>query len=95
MCRYTGVGNALVSIARKEGLRTLYRGMTATMGGVAPYTGLKFAAYAQAKYLLSKFLGLEEKDMPTMGRALSGAMAGTIALTFVYVIIFFSFSSES
>ena len=55
--RYTGVGNALVTIARTEGPRSLYRGLTATVGGVAPYTGLKFAAYAQVKTMMSAFMG--------------------------------------
>ena len=110
---YTGVGNALATIAQTEGIRGLYRGVSATLGGVAPYTGLKFAAYGQSKALVCKFLGMfflcchkllfrcmlcvygdatplwncaigvEEQEMPTAARAFSGALAGTIALTFV------------
>ncbi len=51
------MANALLTIARKEGALTLYRGLTATVGGAAPYTGLKFATYAQVKLLLSEFMG--------------------------------------
>ena len=84
--RYTGVFNALTTIARREGPRALYRGISATMGGVAPYTGLKFGCYTVAKALACRAIdGAEsEADLPAWARAGAGAAAGTVALTFVY-----------
>ena len=83
--RYTGVLNALVTIASKEGPRALYRGITPTLGGVAPYTGLKFAAYGTAKSVAAELLESEsEETLPAWARAAAGATAGTVALTFVY-----------
>ena len=56
--KYTGVGNALVTIAKTSGTRALYRGLTATAMGVAPYTGLKFAAYEKMKTLTAMLFGM-------------------------------------
>lgn len=42
---YKGVIDALRTIPKQEGFFALYKGMSATMMGVAPYQGLKFGAY--------------------------------------------------
>jgi len=83
--RYTGVFNAVTSIARSEGSRALYRGISPTLGGVAPYTGLKFGCYGLAKSVACGLIGVEsEEELPAWTRAIAGAAAGSIALTFVY-----------
>ena len=83
--RYTGVFNAVTSIARSEGPRALYRGISPTLGGVAPYTGLKFGCYGLAKSVACGLIGAEsEEELPAWARAVAGAAAGSIALTFVY-----------
>jgi|TARA_B110000091_G_scaffold158240_1_gene168657 hypothetical protein len=83
--RYTGVFNAVTSIARSEGPRALYRGISPTLGGVAPYTGLKFGCYGFLKSFACTLMGVEsEKELPAWARAAAGATAGSVALTFVY-----------
>ena len=82
--RYTGVFNAVTSIARSEGPRALYRGISPTLGGVAPYTGLKFGCYGFLKSFACTLMGVESEELPAWARAAAGAMAGSVALTFVY-----------
>jgi hypothetical protein len=84
--QYRGVFHALRSIAKSEGPRALYRGISPTLGGVAPYTGLKFASYGMAKSVAVALVpGAEkEEDLAAWARAGAGAAAGSIALTFVY-----------
>lgn len=38
--------------------------MSATMIGVAPYAGLKFMTYEGFKTVLSKWKGVDERDLP-------------------------------
>ena len=54
-------------MVRKEGVLHLYRGIAATLAGVAPYTGLKFAVYAQAKFFMSRFLGEHQSSLACAG----------------------------
>lgn len=82
--QYSGVADALRTIAREEGAGALYRGISATMCGVAPYTGLKFGTYELMKGFLREATGLEEQDLPAYMRVASGSTAGLFALTFVY-----------
>lgn len=82
--RYTGVFNAVTSIARSEGPRALYRGISPTLGGVAPYTGLKFGCYGFLKSFACTLMGVESEELPAWARAAAGAVAGSVALTFVY-----------
>ena len=82
--RYTGVFNAVTSVARSEGPRALYRGISPTLGGVAPYTGLKFGCYGFLKSFACTLMGVESEELPAWARAAAGAMAGSVALTFVY-----------
>jgi hypothetical protein len=82
--QYSGVVNALATIAKHEGVPALYRGIQATMVGVAPYTGIKFGTYELMKTALRNAIGVEEKDLPSYMRAAAGASAGMFALTFVY-----------
>eukprot|EP00123_Amoebidium_parasiticum_P010857 comp20364_c0_seq1/m.25723 comp20364_c0_seq1/g.25723 ORF comp20364_c0_seq1/g.25723 comp20364_c0_seq1/m.25723 type:complete len:298 (-) comp20364_c0_seq1:322-1215(-) len=81
---YTGMVNALVEIPKREGFRALYQGMSATMMGVAPYAGLKFATYEAMKSVCCTVTGKEEKDLPAPIRFGSGAAAGVVAQTVVY-----------
>lgn len=81
---YRGMMDALITISKEEGIRALYRGMGATNCGVGPYAGLKFASYEAIKSAFSSALHVEESELPTYARVISGASAGAIAQTFVY-----------
>lgn len=82
--RYDSLLNALVTISRERGVLALYSGMTATMMGVAPYAGLKFATYEAFKEALASVGGISESDLSATQRVGAGAIAGLVAQTFVY-----------
>lgn len=76
--------DALKTIRQAEGIPALYRGMTATLAGAAPYTGLKFAAYDSLKSLAATSMDREVVDLPGWVNSGAGAGAGFFALTLVY-----------
>eukprot|EP00041_Stephanoeca_diplocostata_P020880 m.477605 g.477605 ORF g.477605 m.477605 type:complete len:300 (+) comp21688_c1_seq25:385-1284(+) len=82
--RYKHMFDALVTVGRTEGTAALYRGLSATVGGAAPYTGLKFCAYEALKRTAASILHVDEQDLPSTARVGAGAMAGLMALTAVY-----------
>jgi len=43
--RSAGLGNALVTVVRAEGVRALYKGLAPTLVGIAPYAAINFASY--------------------------------------------------
>lgn len=49
---YTGIGNALVTISRAEGIRSLWRGMSTMVAGAGPAHALYFASYEVVKQAL-------------------------------------------
>ena len=79
-----GMFQTLTHIARTEGLPALYSGCAITMTGVAPYAGLKFGTYELLKTLMRERLGVEEADLPGIGRVACGSFAGVLAYSFVY-----------
>lgn len=42
---YTGISNAFYSVATKEGVGALYKGLIPTLAGIAPYAAINFASY--------------------------------------------------
>ena len=46
---YTGMANAFASMARTEGVISLYKGLGPTLVGIAPYAALNFASYDMLK----------------------------------------------
>ena len=40
-----GLGNALVTVVRTEGVGALYKGLAPTLVGIAPYAAINFASY--------------------------------------------------
>jgi hypothetical protein len=81
---YKHVLDALLTIGKEEGAMSLYKGMFATMVGVAPYAGLKFGTYEAMKASLGTFFGVSEADLPAVVRVACGSFSGLIAMTFVY-----------
>ena len=65
-------------------LWALYRGITATMFGEAPYAGLKFCCYEWMKAKLCDHWGLREDELQPMTRVTCGALSGLMAVNVVY-----------
>ena len=61
---YSGLGDALVTITRKEGFLALYRGWLPSALGAVPYTGFNFAVYESLKVQVVKFSGVQsDRDL--------------------------------
>ncbi|KAL4428809.1 hypothetical protein ABPG77_005247 [Micractinium sp. CCAP 211/92] len=76
---YTGIGQALRTIAAEEGARGLYRGLGATLMQVAPSLAINYAAYETMR---SSWLAAAGRDTPTVGMSLAcGSAAGLISST--------------
>lgn len=52
----TGIWDAVRTIVRTEGVRALYKGLTPTLIGIAPYTAINFSTYDLLK---QRFYGSE------------------------------------
>mmetsp|Transcript_45894 Transcript_45894/g.147853 ORF Transcript_45894/g.147853 Transcript_45894/m.147853 type:complete len:154 (+) Transcript_45894:1-462(+) len=76
--------HALRSISAERGVGALYSGISATVLGVAPYAGLKFASYEALKGVVGASLGLDESQLRPWQRVSAGALAGLLAQTAVY-----------
>lgn len=78
--RYTGMTNALVTISRQEGLLALYKGLSPTLIGIAPYAALNFASYD----LLKHYIYGDSRPQSVFANLGIGATAGTFAATVCY-----------
>ncbi|ORY15801.1 mitochondrial carrier domain-containing protein [Clohesyomyces aquaticus] len=74
---YTGISNAMVTISRVEGFRTLWRGLSSVVLGAGPAHAVYFASYETVKHALGGNEGGQEEHHP-FAAAASGASA-TIA----------------
>ena len=84
--RYRGLAHALISVARDEGLRGLYRGVTPTVVRAAVLTAAQLASYDESKQLALAFAGSESAPswlrLRTDGfalHALCSAVSGCVA----------------
>lgn len=76
---YHGIGHALSTIVRDEGVRGLYRGLGATLLQVAPSLAINYAAY---ETLRSSWLAKTELSSPTVPMSLAcGSLAGLVSST--------------
>jgi len=81
---YHGIVDCLRKTAAHEGASALYKGIGPAMLGVAPYAGIKFAAYEMGKTAAGQMLGCSEEGLPAQVRVGCGAAAGLVAQTAVY-----------
>ena len=58
---------------RTEGFLSLWRGNTATLARIVPYSAINFMSFEQYK----KVLRVEERDRPGVYRFIAGSMAGS------------------
>ena len=87
----------VASVARTEGLRGLYGGMTPTLLGIVPYAGISFATFEtlKSRYNVARRAEAEArgesfdpdaaaKDMPVVARLSFGGAAGLFAQSVTY-----------
>jgi len=73
---YKGVGDAFISIIRKEGPRALFGGITPSLIGIIPYSGLNLGTYDALRYSYTKHTG---RPVPKGASLAFGALAGATA----------------
>jgi len=79
--QYKGIVDAWMTIMRSEGIFALFKGITPTVLGVAPYVGLNFMTYETLKAFVKTNISPE----PTTYQLLTcGGTAGAIAQTITY-----------
>jgi len=79
--QYKGIVDAWMTIVKTEGVGALFKGVTATVLGVAPYVGLNFMTYETMKAFVKTNISPE----PTTVQLLTcGGAAGAIAQTITY-----------
>ncbi|KAK4057601.1 hypothetical protein OIO90_001246 [Microbotryomycetes sp. JL221] len=80
--RNTGIMKMTARVYKQEGgISGLYRGLTPTALGVAPYVGINFAAYEFFRALMSPD---PEHPPGTLAKLACGAAAGSISQTLTY-----------
>jgi len=76
-----GFGAALYSNYKSRGVVGLFRGVTPTIIGILPYSGLAFAFNEQAKRKIQTITG---RDLTTIERMQCGALSGLFAQSIAY-----------
>jgi len=76
-----GFGAALLNNYRDRGATGLFRGITPTLMGILPYSGLAFSFNEQAKRKIRNMTG---RDLTTIERMQCGALSGLFAQTITY-----------
>ncbi|KAF1920529.1 mitochondrial carrier domain-containing protein [Ampelomyces quisqualis] len=71
---YSGISNAMVTISRVEGFRTLWKGLSSVVMGAGPAHAVYFASYEATKHALGGNEGGSEEHHP-LAAAASGAAA--------------------
>jgi asparaginyl-tRNA synthetase len=61
---YTGISNAMVTISRVEGFRTLWRGLSSVIIGAGPAHAVYFASYEAVKQSLGGNEGANDEHHP-------------------------------
>ena len=76
-----GIGYVLSHTFQQNGARGLYRGITPTILGILPYSGVAFTINEQAKRQITHLTG---RDPTTIERLQCGALSGLFAQTLAY-----------
>ncbi len=82
--KYNGIIDTLVKVATEEGLRGLYRGLSAALAVAVPQIAINYAAYGSIKavFLREKHPLLHDirtDKLSSIGSILGGAVSGIIA----------------
>jgi solute carrier family 25 (mitochondrial phosphate transporter), member 23/24/25/41 len=82
--QYKGIMDAFRTIAKEEGVATLYRGVGVSVVGIFPYMGTNFAVYGTMREKAAASLGVTEPNLPGWVTFLIGGIAGASAQTVAY-----------
>mmetsp|Transcript_69620 Transcript_69620/g.115658 ORF Transcript_69620/g.115658 Transcript_69620/m.115658 type:complete len:314 (-) Transcript_69620:234-1175(-) len=78
----SGTWAALGQVVRAEGPLALWRGITPSIVGAAPYVGIDFAVYDTLRPLVPRKPGSDEPSVG--GKLIAGAVAGSLGQTAAY-----------
>lgn len=78
---YKGMFDGIVKIARNEGVRSLFSGLSATLVGIYPYVALNYLTYETIKEKKPAMLG---GTNDAIWRLLAGGVAGMVGQTVAY-----------
>lgn len=86
---YHGFVDAFSSMVRKEGPQALFKGLTPTLGQIAPHAGIQFFVYKLfTDNILNKISLFERKSSSVKstfsGNLIAGSIAGFVAKTAIY-----------
>lgn len=76
--KFSGVFRTIAVVARQQGPRALYRGLSPTIVAMMPYAGLDFAIYEHLKLM---YWRRNNKEANLLALLFIGAFAGTVAQT--------------
>ncbi|KAL4494580.1 hypothetical protein ABPG72_004482 [Tetrahymena utriculariae] len=71
-------------IVLNEGFRGLFKGLSATMIGIAPYASLKLTFFNNLQYYASKKLNKDQKQMSIYWNLALGGLSGCLAVSITY-----------
>eukprot|EP01062_Namystynia_karyoxenos_P019150 TRINITY_DN17177_c0_g2_i1.p1 TRINITY_DN17177_c0_g2~~TRINITY_DN17177_c0_g2_i1.p1 ORF type:complete len:691 (+),score=217.39 TRINITY_DN17177_c0_g2_i1:75-2075(+) len=81
---YSGYASGLLHMVRTEGGISIWRGLTPTMIGIIPYSGIGFATFETLKQTMCQRQGLAPRELPTSQRLLAGGLSALLAQTVTY-----------
>ncbi|CAD0200661.1 unnamed protein product [Chrysodeixis includens] len=87
---YRGFVDALSSMVQKEGPQALFKGLTPTLGQIAPHAGIQFAVYKLfTESIFYKMNIFRRRSSTTVksnltGNLIAGSIAGIVAKTAIY-----------
>lgn len=81
------LGNCVVNVVKTHGVAGLFKGLTPTMLGILPYSGLAFGSFETLKIVLAKQdPSSSSKDISTTMKMVCGALSGFVAQSATYPI---------
>lgn len=89
---YTGFTNAVTSIVKTEGAGALFKGLTPTLGQIAPHAGIQFAVYRfftdtvfnKIPYFQRQASLHSVVESSLLSNLLAGSIAGFVSKTAIY-----------
>lgn len=78
---YTGISNAMITISRVEGFRTLWRGVSSVVLGAGPAHAVYFATYEAVKHAMGGNAGAHQEHHPlAAGETFNGSISSSLLL---------------
>ncbi|CAG2179193.1 unnamed protein product, partial [Oppiella nova] len=73
----------LVNTYKRSGLKSLWRGNSATMVRVMPYAAIQYSSHEQFKHLLNVETNAQKRERPALS-FVAGSLAGVVSTTATY-----------